>query len=74
MLDHPHLVRLARNFSDFLFGLFACFSWNPHALAMFTEGLDRDALKWVREVSELAAPPNPPAADLSCCGPWVFGL
>ena len=22
---------------------------------MFTEGLDRDALKWVREVSELAA-------------------
>lgn len=25
---------------------------------MFTEGLDRDALKWVREVSELAALPN----------------
>ncbi|KAG8072473.1 hypothetical protein GUJ93_ZPchr0006g44245 [Zizania palustris] len=24
-------------------------SWNSHALMMFTEGLDRDALKWVRE-------------------------
>jgi hypothetical protein len=39
--------------------LFVRFSRDPHALAMFTEGLDRDALKWVREVSELAAPSNP---------------
>uniref|UniRef100_A0A0D3FAR9 Uncharacterized protein n=1 Tax=Oryza barthii TaxID=65489 RepID=A0A0D3FAR9_9ORYZ len=36
-------------------------SWNSHALMMFTEGLDRDALKWVREVRVRArrAPPEP---------------
>lgn len=33
---------------------------------MFTEGLDRDALKWVREVSDLAALPNP--SWLRCFG------
>lgn len=62
-LDRMHLVWVAWNFVDdfFLLNLFVRFSWNSHALMMFTEGLDRDALKWVREVRVRArrAPPEP---------------
>jgi hypothetical protein len=44
--NHPALGVVGSQFFLFSLDLFVRFSWN--ALVMFTEGLDRDALKWVQ--------------------------